>query len=130
MQTSPFYPAWVDGAEADLAQARQAIERRDFQQLAEVSEWSCMKMHASALAASPGVLYWNPATVAGIHAVRELRQQGVPVFFTIDAGPQLKAVCLPEARTDVEDALSTLPGVQRLIHSELGPGLTDMEPWA
>lgn len=129
MASSPYYPAWVEGAEADLAVAREAIRLRDFEKLADVSESSCLKMHASALAAQPGVLYWNAATVAGIHAVREMRAQGVPVFFTIDAGPQLKAVCLPEARQQVEQVLQSLPGVQRLIDSDLGPGLTDIEPW-
>ena len=34
--------------------------------------------------------------------VRRMRAAGVPVFFTIDAGPQVKAVCLPEAIEEVE----------------------------
>jgi diphosphomevalonate decarboxylase len=45
------------------------------------------------------------------------------VFFTIDAGPQVKAVCLPEAVDGVKGALATLPGVQDLIVTGLGPGL-------
>ena len=31
-----------------------------------------------------------------IHAVRALRSRGLGVFFTIDAGPQVKVVCLPQ----------------------------------
>ena len=123
MATSPYYPQWVAGAEADLAAARRAVAARDFQALAEVAEWSCLKMHASALAAQPGVLYWNAATTAGIHHIRELRQQGVPVFFTIDAGPQLKAVCLPGTAAQVAASLSAMNGVQRVITSGLGPGV-------
>lgn len=123
MATSPYYPAWVAGAEGDLAAAREAIAQRDFAALAEVSEYSCLKMHASALAARPGVLYWNAATTAGIHLIRELRQQGLAVFFTIDAGPQLKAVCEPAARPAVMAALEQMPGVSRVIHSALGPGV-------
>jgi diphosphomevalonate decarboxylase len=57
-----------------------------------------------------------------LHAVRRLRAGGVPVFFTIDAGPQLKAVCEPPARAVVEDALRTVPGVLGLLTSSLGPG--------
>lgn len=119
--TSPYYPAWVEGAEADLAQARRAVIERDFEALADVSEWSCLKMHASALAARPGVLYWNAATVAAMHAVRALRAQGVPVFFTIDAGPQLKAVCQPEALPAVVEVLRAQPGVTEVLSSGLGP---------
>ncbi|GAB4183299.1 MAG: diphosphomevalonate decarboxylase [Wenzhouxiangellaceae bacterium] len=120
MRNSPYYDAWVAGAEADLATASRAVAKRNFEALAEVSEWSCLKMHASALAAVPGVLYWNPATVAGIHRIRELRAAGVPVFFTIDAGPQLKAVCEADAVAAVSAALSDLPGVEELIVCGLG----------
>lgn len=123
-ESSPYFPAWVDGAEADLAEARSAIAARDFQKLAEVSEYSCLKMHASALAARPGVLYFNPATVALIHAVRELCDAGHPVFLTIDAGPQVKAVCLPEAEAAVADALGQVPGVLDIIRTGLGPAAT------
>ena len=58
-----------------------------------------------------------------MNAVRELRGSGVAVFFTIDAGPQLKAVCAPGAGRDVERALRTLPGVLDTLVSGLGPGV-------
>ncbi|MBD3852674.1 MAG: diphosphomevalonate decarboxylase, partial [Acidobacteria bacterium] len=45
-RTSPYYAGWVDSSEDDLAEARTAIARRDFEALAEVSESSCLKMHA------------------------------------------------------------------------------------
>jgi diphosphomevalonate decarboxylase len=79
-------------------------------------------MHAAALAAQPPLVYWNGATVDCLHAVRRLRARGVPVFFTIDAGPQLKAVCAPGARAEVERALSAVPGVLELLTSALGAG--------
>ena len=44
----------------------------------------------------------------------------ISVFFTIDAGPQLKAVCLPEAVSDVREALAEVPGVLNLLDCELG----------
>lgn len=122
MRNSPYYPAWVDTLPADLEAARKAIERQDFEALAEVAEHSALKMHASALAARPGILYWNPATVACIEAVRAMRQAGHAVFFTIDAGPQVKAVCLPDQVGDVAASLAGVPGVVQVIESGLGPG--------
>jgi diphosphomevalonate decarboxylase len=70
----------------------------------------------------PPVVYWNEATVNAMSAVRELQRNGVPVFFTIDAGPQVKAVCLPEACDTVEAALAATKGVGRVIVSGLGSG--------
>ncbi len=120
--SSPYYEAWVREQPPDLAAARAAIRARDFAPLAELAEHNCLKMHAAALAARPPLVYWNGATVDCLHAVRRLRAGGVPVFFTIDAGPQLKAVCAPGARAAVETALRSVPGVLELLTSALGPG--------
>ena len=126
--SSPYFDQWVNTAETDIQTAIDAIERRDFEQLAAVSEYSCLKMHASALAAQPGVLYWNPATVAAIHAIRELRAAGHAVFFTIDAGPQVKAICEPTAVTAVTDALQATAGVIETLHSKLGGAAHCIKP--
>jgi diphosphomevalonate decarboxylase len=126
--TSPYQRPWVEGQEADLAEARRAVLARDFEALADIAEHSCLKMHALALAARPGLLYWNGASVECMHRLRALRQGGVPVFFTIDAGPQVKAVCLPEARATVVAALREVPGVLQVLECGLGGGarlLTD-----
>jgi diphosphomevalonate decarboxylase len=120
--SSPYYAAWVAGQPPDLAVARAAIRSRDFAALADVAEHNCLKMHAAALAAVPPLVYWNGATVECLHAVRRLRAAGVPVLFTIDAGPQLKAVCAPGARAQVERTLRAVPGVLELLTSALGPG--------
>lgn len=121
-QTSPYYKAWVESAAADLAAAQTAVLDRDFQMLADLSEHSCLKMHGLMMSSMPPLLYWNAATVACIEAVRNLRESGVPVFFTIDAGPQVKAVCLPEAAGRVAAQLEKIPGVKKVLRSGLGEG--------
>jgi diphosphomevalonate decarboxylase len=121
-QTSPFYASWVGSSEDDLADARSAIERRAFEALADVSESSCLKMHAVMMSARPGLVYWNGTTVECIRRVRAMRADGVPVFFTVDAGPQVKAVCAPEALDRVAAELAELGGVQQVLASGLGEG--------
>ena len=102
--------------------ARDAIRRRNFAALAEVAEANCLKMHAAAIAARPPLIYWNAATLHCITLIQRLRREGLPVFFTIDAGPQVKAICEPRARAEVEQALRALPGVLQIITSSLGRG--------
>lgn len=120
--TSPFYSAWVERQDADLAVARHAVMKRDFEQLAAVSEHNCLKMHSVMWASRPAIVYWKAATVACMETVRDLQETGVPVFFTIDAGPQVKAVCLPGAEDRVVEALTSTAGVQRVLASRLGDG--------
>ncbi len=126
-QTSPYYKAWMESASSDIQEMRSAILTRDFQKLGELSEFSCLKMHALALSSNPGIIYWNGATVEAMHVVRELRRSGVPVYFTIDAGPQLKALCLPEASLKVQQALLSIPGIHECLETKPGDGVHLME---
>jgi diphosphomevalonate decarboxylase len=120
--TSPYYEAWVRTTAGDYAAGLEAIADRDFGRLAALGEKSCLKMHGVMQSSDPAMLYWQGATVSCMHAVVEMRQSGVDVFFTIDAGPQLKAVCTPESADIVEARLSAIPGVISTHTVGLGPG--------
>ncbi len=121
-KTSPFFARWVEQQESDLAAARTAIASRDFSMLASISEHNCLKMHSVMWASRPPVVYWNSATLACMQAIRELQNRGVAVFFTIDAGPQLKAVCEVDDEAAVRDALGEIDGVEDILVSGLGAG--------
>lgn len=120
--TSPYWHGWLAHQERDLQEAQTAVMAKDFAALADVSEHSCFKMHALALSARPKLLYWLPSTLAAIQRVAQLRYDGVPVFCTMDAGPQVKAVCLPQAAHDVAEALRAVPGVIEVLTVGLGEG--------
>ena len=121
-KTSPFYSNWVEQQEHDLDTARAAIAGRNFQALAEIAEHNCLKMHSVMWASRPPMVYWNAATMRCLQAVRKLQGRGVGVFFTIDAGPQVKAVCLPEYAAEVEAELRATPGVIDIMTTGLGEG--------
>lgn len=121
-ETSPYYAEWVRSHEADLDAGEAAVQRRDFLTLAELAEHNCLKMHAVMMSTRPPLLYWEPATLACLHRVRQLRESGVPVFFTVDAGPQVKAICAPGGTPAVREALAAVPGVVQVIVSRLGQG--------
>lgn len=121
-QTSPFYASWVDRQAADLDIAREAVNARDFAALASVSEHNCLKMHSVMWTSRPPIIYWNNATLSCMETVRELQGRDVPAFFTIDAGPQVKVVSLPEYAAEVATALRQTAGVIDIMQSGLGAG--------
>ncbi|MBL36875.1 MAG: diphosphomevalonate decarboxylase [Xanthomonadales bacterium] len=129
-QTSPFYAAWVSNQPADLALAREAIAARDFDALADVSEASALAMHGLAMSARPGLLYFNATTMECLHTVRQLRADGVPVFFTVDAGPQVKAICAPGSADAVAAALREVRGVTEILRAGLGGGAACLDKQA
>jgi diphosphomevalonate decarboxylase len=126
--TSPYFPAWVATGANDFDDAVQAIAQRDFDKLAATAELSCLKMHSVMLTSVPTLAYWNPATVACMDAVRSLRAAGTAVFFSIDAGPQVKAICLPQHTDTVEQALRQIEGVTQTIRCALGDAAQVIRP--
>jgi len=119
---SPFYASWLRQTDADLVAMRAIIAQHDFHALGALAEHNCLKMHALMLSTQPALLYWNGATVNAMHALRALRKDGVPVYFTIDAGPQIKALCPPEFAATTAATLAAVPGVQSVLRTGLGPG--------
>jgi len=120
--SSPFYSSWLEQQPADLAMAREAVLQRDFVKLAAVSEHNCLKMHSVMWGSRPPLVYWNSVTLSCMEAVRRLQDEGHAVFFTIDAGPQLKAICLPDEAGLVRSTLDACAGVVRTMVSGLGAG--------
>lgn len=121
-KTSPFYSRWVEQQAQDLDCARSAIAERDFAKLASIAEHNCLKMHSVMWGSRPPTIYWNSVTLACLEVIRELQSQGVAVFFTIDAGPQVKAVCEPDDEARVCEALASTAGVKEILVSGLGAG--------
>ena len=87
---SILYRSWPDQVKRDLAIIHEAIRDRDFTRLGQTAENNALAMHATAIATWPPTLFWLPESVKAMQKVWSLRQGGLPVYFTMDAGPNLK----------------------------------------
>jgi diphosphomevalonate decarboxylase len=104
-QSSPLYAEWVQAADNDLAEATRAVLDRDLPTLGRVMEASTLRMHATMMSAVPPIRYWTPATVAAMEKVEQIRQAGIPAWFTMDAGPNVKVLCEAVNASAVAEAL-------------------------
>lgn len=119
-ETSPFFHSWVAKTAEDFDQCKDAIQNRNFDLLTEIAEANCYRMHALMMSTEPPIRYWRAGTMNAIDTIDRLRRDGAPVFFTSDAGPQVKAICLPEAVPTVKRALDNTDGVLFTIESNIG----------
>ena len=118
--TSPLQTARVADATLRLERCRQAILECDFATFAEVVELDSNLMHAVMMTSNPALLYWQPATLAVMHAVRAWREQGLPACYTIDAGPNVHVLCLEAHAQEVSRRLAEIYGVHEVLNA--GPG--------
>ncbi len=65
----------------------QALAQKNFAALGKIIEKQMYLLHAVAMTSNPAILYWQPGTVWVLQQVQRLRQQGVQVYATLDAGP-------------------------------------------
>jgi diphosphomevalonate decarboxylase len=119
--TSPYYRAWLECSDALVDQVRAGIIERDLVKVGEAMEQSTLAMHACMLAARPGLIYLQPATLAALATVRRLREQGTAVYATMDAGPHVKALCSAADADRVAAALAETPAVLRTFVARPGP---------
>ncbi|HAN32145.1 MAG TPA: diphosphomevalonate decarboxylase [Myxococcales bacterium] len=121
--TSPFFEPWIETCWKDVERCEAAMRERDFAALAHVVEGNALAMHATMMATRPGLVYWQPATLGVIHAVRTLREDlGHSCLFTIDAGPSVVVLCEAADAPVVCAQLGAIAGVTRLTQTRIGPG--------
>ena len=96
--SSIFYPNWPDKVATDLLLIKQAITERNFPLLGSTAESNALSMHALMLSAWPPISYTLPETLSAMHKIWQLRREGVEVYFTQDAGPNLKLLYLEKER--------------------------------
>lgn len=118
--TSPLQAARVAGAPHRLDLCRKAILERDFDLFTEIIEQDSDLMHAVMMTSRPALFYWQPATLAVMEAVRELRKAGTPVAYTIDAGPNVHVICMQEKSGAVAEYLKSIPGVINVLTAKVG----------
>ena len=123
IETSPFYTSWVETATSDLTKMKDAIKRKDFITLGEITESNGMKMHATMLGAFPPISYWEPDSVKAIQKVKEIRDTGLPCYVTMDAGPNVKILCKESDMVKIEEYLLKEFKREQIIPTKVGEGI-------
>lgn len=118
--TSPLQAARIEDAPRRLDLCRRAILTRDFDSFAEVVEQDTLIMHGVMMTSQPPLMYWLPPTLRLIEAVQAWRAEGLPVCFTIDAGPNVHVITTDEQAESVAARLRAVEGVDDLLTATPG----------
>lgn len=118
--SSPLQAARVEDAPRRLEICRWAILERDFTALADVVELDSNLMHSVMMTSRPALFYYQPATFTIMEAVRGWRQGGLPVCYTIDAGPNVHVICPQDNCAMTAEKLEALNGVRQVLTAPVG----------
>lgn len=119
-KTSPLQSARVLDAPRRLERCRDAIQTRDFNLFADTIEQDCLLMHSVMMTSIPALFYWHSSTLELIHLVKSWRKSGIPVAFTIDAGPNVHIICEEQALESVKSKLEKITGIEEILIAHPG----------
>lgn len=115
VETSTTFDEWIRQSEQDYKDMLVHLKENDFKKVGELTEKNALAMHATTKTATPSFSYLTDASYEAMDFVRQLREQGESCYFTMDAGPNVKVLCLEE---DLERLSELLGHRYRLIVSK------------
>ena len=112
VETCEFYREWPGRVAKDLAALKAAIAAKDFAALGAIAEGNALAMHALMAATRPPIVYALPETVAAMRKIWAAREAGLALWFTMDAGPNVKLLFEAKDEPRVREAF---PGIDVVV---------------
>ena len=95
-KTSTYFDEWVKQSEIDFINMKKYLAENDFEKVGTLTEENALRMHKTTETANPPFSYFNEKTYEAMDFVKNLRNNGEKCYFTMDAGPNVKVLCLEE----------------------------------
>lgn len=115
VETSTNFREWVTQSEKDYDAMLTYLKQNDFTKIGELSEQNALMMHDTTLTANPPFSYLTEDSYQAMDKIRSLRKEGYACYFTMDAGPNVKVLCLEE---DLERLTAILSQDYQVIASK------------
>ena len=96
METSTSFDEWIRQSEIDFENMKKYLSEGDFSKVGDLTEENALRMHETTKNANPPFTYLTEKSFEAMEYIRELRKQGEKCYFTMDAGPNVKVLCLEE----------------------------------
>jgi len=105
-ETSSLNDARIKKSKEHAVELKKAILNNDFTTVGRIAEENCKLMHAVMETSKPPLYYRNQDTFKIMKKIENAREKGLECYYTIDAGPNVHALCRPEDVAKVEKLLS------------------------
>ena len=110
-----------------IAEMELAIRNRDIGSICGLAERDTLMLHGITMTGAGEMVLWQPDTLRVILAVRRLREQGIPAFFSIDTGATVYVNTFPDHAEQVWTAIADL-GIETIPCAVGGPARVVEEP--
>lgn len=125
--SSIFFEARIKNLPQRIVKLKEALRNKDIEKFGELVEKEAIELHTIMMTQNPPLFYWNSATLEIISRVRQWRENGLIVYFTIDAGPNVHLICEGKEEKRVLEKIKELDFVKYVIINSpsVGARITD-----
>ena len=120
--TSPFQNTRVSGSRIRLDICRQALLEKDFEKFADIVEYDSNIMHAVMMTSHPPLFFWEPPSLELIKQIPIWRKKGLPVCYTLDAGPNVHTITFSQYAEEITRKISSIPDIIDVLYAKPGHG--------
>jgi phosphomevalonate decarboxylase len=117
---SHMFDARMAHIHGQIAKMRDALRDGDFERVFDLAEHDTLSLAATTMTGPAGWVYWQPRTIEIFNAVRALREDDVPVYFSVDTGASVYVNTTEEYVDRVERAVADC-GVDTRVWEIGGP---------
>jgi diphosphomevalonate decarboxylase len=118
--SSSLQNARVQDTDHRLQIVRQAILDQDFLKMADMVELDSNMMHAVMMTSNPPLMYWESTSITIMKIVKEWREAGIPVCYTLDAGPNVHIITTKGYSDKIIALLPEIKGIKRIYKAGVG----------
>ncbi len=120
--SSPLMEQRLKDLPERIKKIKTALKNKDFKLLGETMEEECLNMHAVMQSQKPPLFYWTKETEKIMAEIKKWRREGLAVYFTIDAGPNVHVFCEGKSVKEVLEKVKKLDFVKKIIVNKPSAG--------
>lgn len=120
--TSPYYKTRLKELPKRTKEVKDAIKKKDLEKLGILIEEEAISLHTIAMTSKPPLFYWKPETLLLMQSLMAWRKEGLPAYFTIDAGPNIHIITEGKYKDEVLERLGQFRWIKKIITNNPAPG--------
>lgn len=132
MNSNPFSGKRFEQADINVQKILSVLNSGNLDEFVKIVELEALTLHAMMMTSNPYFLLMKPGTISIIEKIWEFRKDtGIPVCFTLDAGPNIHLLYPHANKEDVMAFISSdllqFTSDQKVIHDKVGSGPEKLE---
>jgi diphosphomevalonate decarboxylase len=127
MEGNPYSAVRFKQANDRISELISSLKTGDWEQFGFIAESEALTLHSLMMSSVSSYILMRPNSITAIEKIRDFRESSkIPVYFSLDAGPNLH-ILYPEnvekeVRDFINEELKPLCHDGRIIHDEIGKG--------